>query len=206
MKKLVLTICTLFVFLFSVNTLGGVTLGDMEPSVTTPHPVAQPNSKAHGRSLDAWVEAYVRSLFEGAAFPKKNVTFLPIFGELPSDNIFEVKVKPGTALVLPIALWLGFPGDPVLGVSNFSSAVTLDGLPIAVPNEDYYVGPTNLDPPITLGEDTIAFYEGLAVVIKPLTPGEHTIQLSSAITIPLGDGTNFVAEFSNTWNITVIQP
>jgi hypothetical protein len=206
MKKLVLTICTLFVFLFSVNTLGGVTLGDMGPSVTNPHPVAQPNSKAHGRSLDAWVEAYVRSLFEGAAVPNKNVTFLPIFGEYPSDNIFEVEVKPGTALVLPIALWLGFPGDPVLGVSNFSSAVTLDGLPIAVPNEDYYVGPTNLDPPITLGEDTIAFYEGLAVVIKPLTPGEHTIQLSSAITIPLGDGTNFVAEFSNTWNIMVIQP
>lgn len=206
MKKLVLTIGTLFVFLFSVHTLGGVTLGDLGPGVTTPNPVAQPNSKAHGRSLDAWVEAYVRSLLEGAAVPKENVTFLPIFGPLPSDNIFEVEVKPGTALVLPIALWLGFPGDPVLGVSNFSGAVTLDGLPIAVPNEDYYVGPTNLDPPIILGEDTVAFYEGLAVVIKPLTPGEHTILLYSTITIPLPDDTNFVAEFSNTWNITVFPP
>ena len=73
-------------------------------------------------------------------------------------------------------------------------------------NEDYYIGPTYLDPPITLGEDTVAFYEGLAVVINPLTPGEHMIQLYATITIPLPDGTNFVAAFSNTWNITVIPP
>ena len=206
MKKIVRTICTLFIFLFSVHTLGGVTLGtlgDPGPGVTTPNSASQPNSMAHGRSLDSWVEAYLRSWFEGAAVPKNNVTFLPID---PSDNVFEVEVKSGTALVLPIALWIGFPGDPELGVSKFFGAVTLDGLPIAEPNEDYYIGPTYLDPPITLGEDTVAFYEGLAVVINPLTPGEHMIQLYATITIPLPDGTNFVAAFSNTWNITVIPP
>jgi hypothetical protein len=194
MKKLALALSALLALLFSVHALPGVTLGNLgnlDPSVTTPNPVLNPDSKAYGKSLDAWVEAYLRTVFEGAAAPVQRVAFLPVGGESP----FEVEVKPGTTLVLPIALWLGFATDPVLGSTNFFGEVTLDGQPIAVPNEDYYVGPTYVDPPI-LG--VVTFFEGLAVMIKPLLPGEHTIELYSTINTPDG-----LAEFSNIWNITV---
>lgn len=120
--------------------------------------------------------------------------FLPIFGEMASGNVFEVEVSPGTKFMLPIALYLGFPEDEPIAPSAFSGAVTLDGQPIAEPNGDYYFGPTNLEPPIMFGEFEIAFYQGLGVVIGPLTPGLHTIELSSIVD---GDA------FSNTWYITV---
>ena len=109
MKKLVLSLGTLFVLLFSVHALAGDTLrsmGNLDPGVT------QPNSAAFGRSLDAWMETYIRWLEDGADPDArvKNVAFLPIIGASP----FEVEVEPGTALVLPIATWLGFPGDEAL--------------------------------------------------------------------------------------------
>jgi hypothetical protein len=163
-----------------------------------PNPDLPGHSSAFGKSLDAWVEAYLRSAFEDAAIPKKKIEFLPIFGDQPSDNVFEVEVKPGTKMVLPIALYLGFPEDQPLEPSDFTGYVTVDGQLIAEPNEDYYFGPTDLDPPIilTIGEDTytIAFYQGLGVIINPLTPGFHTIELDSTVD---GDA------FHNTWNITV---
>ena len=198
MKKLLLILSTLFVLMFSVNTLAGVTLGnmgDLGPGATTTNPnaVSPPNSKAFGRSLDAWVEVYLRNLFDGVPNSARNVVFLPIIGESP----FDIEVAPGKSFVLPIALWLGFPGDPELGTGNFFGDVTLDGQPIGVPNEDYYIGPTYVDPLIL---DLVAFYEGLAMVIKPLTPGEHTIQLYSTINVPeIG-----LMEFNNAWNITVL--
>ena len=115
-----------------------------------------------------------------------------------SVNSFSIKVKTGTAFVLPIALWLGFEGDPVLEPSDFFGAVTLDGQPIAEPNIDYLVGPTPVDPPLF---GVVTFYQGLGVVIKPLTPGAHTIELFATVNTPEG-----LAEFTNTWNINVTAP
>jgi len=187
--------------LFSLNTLGGSTpQALLDGQVITPNPDVQPNSNFQGKSVDAWVESYLRWLLEGSAIPNKKLDFLPIIGENGgSGNVFEIEVKPGTALVLPIALWAGFEGDPELGVDAFTGAVTLDGQPIAVPNEDYYVGPTYVDPPIA---DVVLFYEGLAVVIKPLLPGNHTIDLYSSVTYEF-EGSQVTDEFTNTWNITV---
>jgi hypothetical protein len=198
MKSLLLTLSTLFALLFSLNTVGGSTpQALLDGQVITPNPDVQPNSMFQGKSVDAWVESYLRWLLEGSAIPNKKIDFLPIMNEegQGSGNIFEIEVKPGTALVLPIALWVGFEGDPELGVNAFAGSVTLDGQPIAEPNEDYYVGPTYVDPPIA---DVILFYEGLAVVIKPLLPGDHTINLYSSVSYH-----GAVDEFTNTWNITV---
>ena len=198
MKKFNLALIALCALLFSVQAQSGMTLGELGQAV--PNPDAQPNSKAFGKSLDEWIEAHLRWL-EAGQDPDvrvKNVAFLPIVGDLPSGNVFEVEVEPGTALVLPIAMWLGFEGDPVLDPSDFFGAVTLDGQPIAEPNIDFLVGPTPVDPPLF---EVVTFFQGLGVVIKPLTPGTHTIELFSSIDTPDG-----LFEFTNTWNITVTPP
>ena len=75
----------------------------------------------------------------------------------------------------------------------------LDGQQIAVPNTEYYVGPTYLDPPASLFGFEIIFYQALVVVINPLTPGEHHINLHSEFV-------DYGAAFDNTWNITGRPP
>jgi len=201
MKRRWLSLVTLCLVLFSVNALAGDALrnmGNLDPGVT------QPNSHAFGKSLDGWMETYIRWLEDGAdpAARVKNVAFLPILGESP----FDVEVEPGTALVLPIATWLGFPGDPTFpdewwgDRDQIFGDVYLDGQAIAVPNAEYYVGPTDLEPnAILFGIYEIDFYQALVVVINPLTPGEHEVVLHSEIK-ESGD------VFDNTWNITVVPP
>ena len=193
MKKFHLVLIALCALLFSVQAQSGMTLGEMGQAV--PNPDAQPNSSAFGNSLDEWIEAYLRWLEDGADPDARvnNVAFLPIIGESP----FNVEVKAGTALVLPIALYLGFPGDEPLDPSELFGEVFVDGQPVAVPNEDYYVE-MDLEPNVFLfGVFEIDFFQGLGVVIKPLTPGMHTIDLFSIV----GDD-----EFTNSWNITVAPP
>lgn len=164
---------------------------------------AQPDSSAFGMTLDGWMTAYIRWL-EADADPAarvRNVAFLPIIGESP----FEVEVEPGTALVLPILTWLGFPEDPKIpdewwgDRNHIFGDVWVDGQPVAVPNEDYYVGPTDLDPPAQLFGFEIDYYQALVVVIKPLTPGEHQVVLHSEFV-------DYGAVYDNVWNITVRQP
>ena len=197
MKKLALFPSVIIVVLFSVNVLAGGSLrsfGNLDPGI------AQPHSYAHGRSLDKWMEAYLRWLEAGGdpADQVRNVAFLPIIGASP----FEVEVEPGTVLVLPVVTWLGFPGDEVLpdewwgDRSHIFGDVYLDGVPIVEPNADYYVGPTYLEPPVILFGSEIAFYQAILVVINPLPPGEHQIDLHSEFV-------DFGVAFDNMWNITV---
>lgn len=207
MKKLAIFLGVILVFLLAVSVHAGESLGNLDPGI------APPNSMAFGKSLDEWVEAYLRWLEDGAdpAARIRNVAFLPIicpYTPGPSEPcIFEVEVEPGTALVLPMVMWLGecyedgtcdeplpdeWFGDPayVFGV------VSLDGEPIIEPNTDYYVGPTDLVPPLW---DTYIFYQGIACVILPLPAGEHQIVLHSEfVFIP--------SVFDNVWNITVVPP
>lgn len=198
MKRLILAFGACCALLCSVYAVAGEPLrsvGNLDPGA------AQPNSHAFGKTLDRWMETYIRWLEDGAdpAERVKNVAFLPILGDSP----FSVEVEPGTALVLPIATWLGFPGDPVLpddwwgDREHIFGDVYLDGQAIAVPNEDFYVGPTDLVPAASLFGFEINFYQALVVVIPPLTPGEHQINLHSEFV-------DFGAVFDNTWNIKVI--
>lgn len=204
MNKLALMLNAVFLVLFSASLMAGGALRDLENQGTG---VTQPNSNAFGRSLDAWMEEYVRWLEDGADpnYRVRNVAFLPILGESP----FNVQVESGTALVLPIVTWLGFPEDEPLpdewwgDRDHIFGDVFLDGQQIAVPNSDYYVGPTDLDPSaiIVIGDDVyeIVFYQALVVVISPLSVGEHEIVLHSEI-VEAGQ------VFDNTWNISVVPP
>ena len=194
MNKIYLTFLSLGFLLLTIPAQAGMTIAGMGQA--TPNPDAQPGSQAFGMHLDEWIGTHLRWL-EAGQDPEtrvKNAAFLPIIGESP----FSVEVEPGTALVLPIALWLGVEGEPELAPSDFVGAVTVDGQPVAEPNIDFYVDPTPIDPPL-FGE--LVYFQGLGVVIKPLTPGAHTIVLFSSVNTPDGP-----AEFNNTWNITVARP
>jgi hypothetical protein len=201
MKRFHVLVGAICVFLFSSFAMAGDalrTIGNLDPSA------AQPNSMAFGKSLDGWMGAYIRWLEDGAdpATRVKNLAFLPIIGDSP----FDVEVEPGTALVLPIATWLGFPGDDTLpdewwgDRDHIFGDVYLDGELIAVPNEDYYVGPTDLVPNAFLfGIIEVDFYQALVVVIPPLAAGEHVIDLHAEFV-------DFGAAFDNVWNISVTPP
>ena len=116
MKKLLVSLGMFLLLFNSSSALSGLALGQSDVLVT-PSPTTQPNSNAYGKSIEDWVESYIRWLFEGVALPGRNVTFLPIISE-PDDPPFEIQVKPGTKMVLPIAVYLGFAEDSLLGVDN----------------------------------------------------------------------------------------
>jgi len=209
MKKLLVSMVMIFVLLLSLNVQAGQPLGSLR------HWIAPPHSIAFGKSLNGWMEAYVRWLEDGADPNARigNVAFLPIFG---GPEFEPIEVEPGTALVLPVATWLGFPGDPIIPDEYFGDPdfiygeVKLDpgpggeGLIVEI-NENYYVGPTDLDPDaILFGEYIIDYYQALVCLILPLPPGEHTIELESYFKdIPPQYGVTDV-HYENTWIITVL--
>jgi hypothetical protein len=228
MKKLALS-------LFSIIVAGGFSVGAMaavmEPSapqspgvspgalgLTAPfsaparqNPVAPPNSRAFGKSLNDWMGTYLDQFVSPTgAVGEKNVKFLPIVCDSPPCT-FDMSIRPGTALALPLATWIGCLGvDPVLPVewwgdpNHIFTATTLDGTPIAQPNAAYLVGPSLLSVPVGFagcqapaeGEYN-AFYQVIGVVIKPLPPGEHNMDLRT-------DFVDFGVTFYNAWNIRVV--
>jgi hypothetical protein len=201
MKKYFLALITVCTLAFTIQGQAGTMLRGLDQGI--PNPDAQPNSNAFGKSLDGWMETYLRWLEDGADPDArvKNIAFLPILGESP----FTVEVEPGTAFVLPIATWIAADGEPALpdewwgDRDHIFGDVYVDGQPVAVPNAEFYVGPTDLDPSIVLFGSEFDYYQALVVVIKPLTPGEHQIVLHSEF-VDLG------AVFDNTWIITVTPP
>lgn len=209
MTRLSVLCRTFFLVLFSASAIAGVVPGT---TGTPSSPVAQPNSNAFGNSLGEWMGIYWRqflagNLANGNTVSVKNVVLLPQSCDAPPCT-FDIKVKPGTALVLPLVAWLGFGPDDVLpdewwGDRNkiFADA-TLDGLPIAQPNAAFYTGVVGFDPtvPFELDDGTVvqvAVHQSIGVVIRPLPPGTHKLVLHSEI-VEAG------AVFDNTWNITVL--
>ena len=197
MKKLLISVVVIFALLFSVNVQAGQPLGLPRAWL------AQPNSRAFGMSLDGWMEAWVRWLENGADPDARigNVAFLPIF---PGPQ-FSVDIKVGTALVLPVATWLGTepdysdmaPDDWFGDSDHIFGTLQLDGGKVIEINENYYVGPTYYDPPAILFETNIYFTQALACVILPLPPGVHELILHSEFV-------DFGIAFDNTWTITVV--
>jgi hypothetical protein len=189
-KPLALVCSALFVLMFSVDALAGGPMRNLDPSIARPH------SMAFGKSLNEWMELHLRWVEDGQNPDERvgNVAFLPIIGESP----FEVSVEPGTALVLPVVAWLALDESEILPDEWFGDAnhifgnVLLDGVPIVEPNEAYYVGPTELDPPV-FGQ---GYYQAIVFVATPLPKGQHQIVLHSEFV-------DFGAEFDNIWLITV---
>ena len=196
MKKLLISVVIISLLILSINVQAGQPIGSLR------HWVVPPHSHAFGDTLDGWMEAYLRWLEDGEDPDARigNVAFLPI----SPGPIFDVEVEVGTALVLPVVSWLGFPEDDPFPDEWFGSRnhafgeVKLNGGLVVDINENYYVGPTYLDPPVILfGVYEIDFYQALVCVINPLPAGEHEIVLHSEFV-------DFGVVFDNTWNIKVV--
>jgi hypothetical protein len=160
------------------------------------------------------------------ASPDSPTTFTCSCPVTPMECTFNVTVAPGTALALPFVTWLGWgeddflpdecwggtcEGPPPINLREIFADVTLDEQPIAEPSAAYYVGPTPIEPPIPcpLGgpDNYCVLYQAIGAVIKPLTPGSHTIYLQSGFRgedpPPAGP---WELVYRNQWNITVLPP
>jgi hypothetical protein len=135
----------------------------------------------------------------------------------------NLTVKPGNKLVLGILSWIGETYDPAYNIaddapwpmSNFlppegEVVITLDGVEIinSTNLKDFYFGPVSFKEPIMYAEPTsyhsigAIYVQGIGIVLKPMTPGKHTLTLYSwdrwqGFYGPNGQG------WFNTWHITV---
>lgn len=187
-----------------------------------------PKSNAFGKPLSEWFALHwSRELWSwvGIETPDHlgHLKFLPIpagdyiggSGTAEDPATFaghlDVKLKPGTAFVLPVAGWAGWAYDPVWGIpddppldpSAFYGTVELDGHPLALG----YVAPVYYDPPIPLPDDyypgmTTIYVQGLVVLHQPLSVGTHTMTLESGMSFPDPDY-SYGAKYLNSWTITV---
>jgi hypothetical protein len=201
MKRLLISVFVIFLLLFSMNVQAGQTL---RASPGT----APPNSMAFGKSLDGWLEAYIIwSFWDGSgdqpADKIRNVQLLPL--PVSPDTHVDIEIKVGTALVLPVAVYLGTEGEEPypedwFGNPNYvSGEVELDGKMIITPDENYYAE-AFFDPPIFF--DLLYFAQGIVGVITPLSVGVHEIILHSELLNLPGLGEDVI--FDNTWTITVV--
>ena len=199
MKKLLISVVVIFALLLSVNVQAGQSNGAFPGT-------APPQSMAHGNSLDEWMEVYLRwiEVFAPPDARVKNVAFVDVF-----FGTTEVEVKPGTAFFLPVVAWIGAPIDPEIPDEwwgdpfYIDGEVWLNGELILEINGDYYVGPTELDPPLF---DAYPYYQALVCLINPLPPGEHKLRVVSYFhNIPPEYNVGpMPIDFDNTWTIKVL--
>jgi hypothetical protein len=201
--------------------------------------VVPPHSNAFGDSLQGWMRAYWTWAFTGepASGEVKKVKFLELpagewvsgAGTYEDPGVYrghlDVTIKPGTKFVLPCVVWLGEvyedghvdPAAPAewFGNDDFIGAqVTVDGKAI-ISNEnaaDFYVPPTEFDPPIMYSEPSsygstgIVYLQGIGFVCGPLPVGTHTVTNYAWFRVPPPPnpwGATWGTIYENTWTITV---
>jgi len=134
----------------------------------------------------------------------------------------DVTLKPGTPFVLPLFAWVleryeGYPAVPDdsrldEGQFKVTAEVNLDGKPIVTNFWDYYVE-GQIDPPAfyaetsSYGSVAAIYFQGVTIVVAPLTPGTHTLTLNETYVIDAfcPGWPCFGIIYQNTWNITVKQ-
>lgn len=180
---------------------------------------------------DFWAWGYTG----GPQVQPNGVFFMPIPTGGPNQNWqgrnisvgeMSLTVKPGEKLVLGVLAWLNETYDPAYNIpddvpwpkANFlppegEALVTLDGVELinAGNLSDFYYGPIDFEPPIMYSEPTsyhsigILSVQGIGVVLKPLTPGTHTLTLYSWDNWQGLYGAGGQGWF-NTWHLTVAPP
>jgi hypothetical protein len=139
----------------------------------------------------------------------------------------EITLPPGTPFVLPEFTWIGeryegwptVPDDPpmdnAVALASGHPTLTIDGQTVMTDANKaaFYVPLTYFDPivyapaPSSYGSVAGVYYQGVACVSPPLTPGTHVIHLYEPLIIPAGaypglpDGLGVV--YDNTWIVTV---
>ncbi len=215
---------------YLVTTLVALVLWQPAANAIAGDGAAPAQSHAFGKSLTEWMTLYWQWSIGGGPDHVGHVSFLPqpapgapVSGDFSFDDpgVFvgelEVRLRPGTAFVLPVSAWvgesylpeLGFSDDSPLDPSVFTIAeVMLDGKSLIDSSNlgDYNYGPAYFDPPIAYedptgyGANAAIFVQGVGFVHGPLSKGTHTLTLVSAIQIPEYD---LGVMFMNTWTIVV---
>lgn len=196
MKKIIVSVVVVCALLFTVNVYAGKALGPDKLRLAPPH------SNAFGMSLHEWMDEWVNWFFtsQDSDVRVNNAAFLPLWE-------FDIEVEAGTALVLPVFTYLGFPEDATIpeewwGDPNYIWGVlSIDGGPEVKITAEYYTGITYFDPWIEFFGYNISFYQAIGCVILPLPPGEHVLVLHSECV----EGYDCSAVFDNTWNINVTR-
>jgi hypothetical protein len=190
------------------------------------------NANAFGNSLAQWQELFWRWAFgdvslptdaNGNAIAGKNVVLMPL-PAAPGDGTpasIDVTLNAGQAFVLPLWNILGtsyddgMPTDPAQDLSVFESlevSLKIDGAEVVNSQNvmDYYTA-FAFDPAIALPDEwspyeAIVWLQGIAIAHTPLSKGQHTITLDVKNTLPVVDGmgNEYVFEYHNTWNVTVL--
>jgi len=136
-------------------------------------------------------------------------------------------LRAGTPFVLPLFAWSaeryeGYPAvpddapiDSAVALGSGHPTLTIDGVEVITDanKADYFVPVTTLDPiaeypqPTDYGAVGAVSFQGVGVVVTPLSPGVHVIHLYEPLILEPGDypglpgGVGVI--YDNTWTITV---
>lgn len=152
-------------------------------------------------------------------------------GELISESplIFQgstsFTVRTGRTLVLPISFFLGEsyvegpPDDPAnfpIDYKASSLLLTVDGrvivdstrtkLDCVYVDLTYFPQPIMYPEPSSYGSNAAIWMMGLGILLPPMSPGEHIVQLQVLSDLTQVPGYGFVLGYYNTWYVTVVRP
>jgi hypothetical protein len=132
-------------------------------------------------------------------------------------------VRTGKTLVLPMTFFLGEtyvegpPDDPAnfpIDYKASSLLLTVDGRVIADSTRTkldcvyidltYFPEPIVYPEPSSYGSNAAIWMFGLGILLPPMSPGEHIIELQ--VLSPLHDVWGVDLGYYNTWHVTVVKP
>ncbi len=141
----------------------------------------------------------------------------------------EITLPAGTPFVLPLDAWIreryeGYPtvpDDPLLSdavaLGAADPVLTIDGRVVLsdANKAAFYIPTTTFDPivvypqPSSYGSVAGLTYQGIGVIVLPLTPGTHVIHLYEPVIYQPGDYAGLPAGlglvYDNTWIVTVTR-
>jgi hypothetical protein len=141
----------------------------------------------------------------------------------------DITLEPGTPFVLPLFAWVWERYDPVLtsgqpddipmansvSLAGAHPVLTIDGRTVVTDANKaaFYVPTTPFDPivtypaPSSYGSIAALSFQGVGVVVEPLSVGRHVIHLDEPLIIPVGGYYQFPSGYGviydNTWVVTV---
>jgi hypothetical protein len=176
------------------------------------------------------MEKYWRWNLGGGSQSAVSLYFVPLpAGELISDDPYisqgseSFSVRVGRTLVLPLTFFIGEsyvdgsrddPADYPLNFRGSRVLLTVDGRVVTDSERSridcLYVPPTSFSQPIPYQEPTdygstaAEWMHGLGILLSPLPPGEHVIELQ--VVSPLREVFGVDIGYYNTWHVTVTGP
>jgi hypothetical protein len=153
---------------------------------------------------------------------------LPSGDQISDDPVIyqgemSFSVRTGKTLVLPLTFFLGEsyvegpPDDPAAYPINYKASSVLlmvDGRAIVDSTRTkldclyvpltYFAQPIVYPEPSSYGSTAAIWMMGLGILLPPMSPGEHTIELQVVAPLHVVWGVDF--GYYNTWHVTVVKP